>query len=450
VTHLSHPLFARMMIILVIAIIAIALGGVLFRYVRQNLLREAAWKNPRLSSSGSNFAFQTYQGVIAKLKEQEQELKKLREAESTRASASESLSAAVLTNLGSGVVVLNPLGIVQQANPAAREILGFASPTGLHTRDLMKGVSAVRTETGQTAVEIPSFLRAIADAPQHNQTTRFEVDYQTPGRVEKLLAITVSPIRSNVGAFLGSTCLISDRTQMSSLARQMRVRENLASLGEMSAGIAHEFKNSLATISGYAQMLKGEPDQTVSDFAARIQGTTENLTHVVTDFLNFAKPQALRSEPILIRPVLEDCGRENKMTLDFQNFPDALTVTGDPTALRQVFSNLLRNSAEAARSDTPVRVTVRAAAVGNNAEISLHDNGNGIPEAALKNIFIPFFTTKAQGTGLGLALVHRIVTEHGGSIRAGNDLGGAVFTLTLPLNKAAAVDKPSASAGNPA
>lgn len=439
-----------MMIILVIAIIAIALGGVLFRYVRQNLLREAAWKNPRLSSSGSNFAFQTYQGVIAKLKEQEQELKKLREAESTRASASESLSAAVLTNLGSGVVVLNPLGIVQQANPAAREILGFASPTGLHTRDLMKGVSAVRTETGQTAVEIPSFLRAIADAPQHNQTTRFEVDYQTPGRVEKLLAITVSPIRSNVGAFLGSTCLISDRTQMSSLARQMRVRENLASLGEMSAGIAHEFKNSLATISGYAQMLKGEPDQTVSDFAARIQGTTENLTHVVTDFLNFAKPQALRSEPILIRPVLEDCGRENKMTLDFQNFPDALTVTGDPTALRQVFSNLLRNSAEAARSDTPVRVTVRAAAVGNNAEISLHDNGNGIPEAALKNIFIPFFTTKAQGTGLGLALVHRIVTEHGGSIRAGNDLGGAVFTLTLPLNKAAAVDKPSASAGNPA
>jgi signal transduction histidine kinase len=445
VTHLSHPLFARMMIILVFAIVAIALGGVLFRYIRQNLLREAAWKNPRLSSSGSNFAFQTYQGVIAKLKEQEQELKKLREAESNRASASESLSAAVLTNLGSGVVVLNPLGIVQQANPAAREILGFASPTGLHTRDLMKGVSAVRTETGQTTVEIPSFLRAIADAPQHHQTTRFEVDYRTPGRVEKVLAITVSPIRSNGGAFLGSTCLISDRTQMSSLARQMRVRENLASLGEMSAGIAHEFKNSLATISGYAQMLKGEPDQTVSDFAARIQGTTENLTHVVTDFLNFAKPQALRSEPIEICPVLEDCGRETKVTLELQNFPDGLTVAGDPTALRQVFSNLLRNSAEAARSDTPVRVTVRAAAVGANAEISLHDNGNGIPEAALKNIFIPFFTTKAQGTGLGLALVHRIVTEHGGSIRAGNDLEGAVFTLILPLNKPSSPTSPPSS-----
>lgn len=445
---MTHPLFFRLLFSLIAALSTLAIGGVLFRYYRDRLLRGAEPTRPRLSSG---FALQTYQGVIAKLKEQEQELKALREQATIRASASESLSTAVLTNLGSGVVVLNPAGMVQQANPAAREILGYASPSGLHTRDLMKGVSAVRTETGQTAVEISSFLRAIGDAPQHNQTTRFEVEYRTPGGIDKILAITVSPIRSNAGAFLGSTCLITDRTQISSLARQMRMRENLASLGEMSAGIAHEFKNSLATISGYAQMLKGEPDQTVSEFAARIQGTTQNLTRVVTDFLNFARPQQLRSEPIEIRPVLEDCGRETRVTLEFQNFPEGLTVTGDPTALRQVFSNLLRNAAEAARTEAPVQVTVRADAHGPTTEISLHDNGTGIPEDVLKHIFIPFFTTKTQGTGLGLALVHRIVSEHGGSIRAGNDLQGAVFTVTLPLQKtgveqAAAADKNARSA----
>ena len=432
---IANPTFFKMLMVLLGSVVLIAVGALAFRYLRQVMLHDVDLTKRPAGRHSSGFAFHTYQGVIAKLKEQEQELKSLREAASSRASASESLSAAVLTNLGSGVVVFNPAGIVQQANPAAREILGFASPTGLHTRDLMKGVHSVRTETGQTAVEVSSFLRAITDAPLHNQTTRFEVDYRTPGRVEKVLAITVSPIRSNVGTFLGSTCLITDRTQISSLARQMRIRENLASLGEMSAGIAHEFKNSLATISGYAQMLKGEPDETVSEFATRIQGTTENLTRVVTDFLNFARPQQLKREPIELRPVLDDCGRETRVTLEFQNFPEGLTVNGDRTALRQVFSNLLRNAAEAARSDTPVRVTVRASTSDTTADISLHDNGTGIPEAALKNIFIPFFTTKAQGTGLGLALVHRIIVEHGGSIRAGNDLEGAVFTLSLPLQK---------------
>jgi PAS domain S-box-containing protein len=442
----ANPVVFKLVLVLGGSLVLFAAGAIFVHYLRQHLQREEIGTT-RISQRGSGFAFQTYQGVIAKLKEQEQELKTLREAATSRASASESLSAAVLNNLGSGVVVFNPAGMVQQANPAAREILGYSSPTGLHTRDLMKGVSSVRTESGQTSVEVSSFLRAIGDAPQHNQTARFEVDFRTPGGVEKVLGITVSPIRSNRGGFLGSTCLITDRTQISSLARQMRMRENLASLGEMSAGIAHEFKNSLATISGYAQMLKGESDETVSDFGTRIQGTTENLTRVVMDFLNFARPQQLSREPLQLRPMLEDCGRETNVTLDFQNVPQGLTVNGDRTALRQVFSNLLRNAAEAGRADTPVHVTVRATANESNTEISLHDNGTGIPEAALKNIFIPFFTTKAQGTGLGLALVHRIVTEHGGSIRAGNDLGGAVFTLTLPLQRPS-VEKPAATRAN--
>ncbi len=430
---ITNPIFVRALGLLVIALMALFVGTLFIRKLRIAFTPED--RTTRRDTSTDDTAFQAYQGLIARLKTQEQELTQLREEARNRAAASEGLSAAVLTNLGSGVVVLTPAGIVQQANAAAREILGFASPTGLHTRDLFKGIRALRG--GQAS----SLFEAIENASQSAAALRFEADYTTPAGEEKILGLTISPVRSTGSAFLGSACLISDLTEMTSLSRQMHLRENLASLGEMSAGIAHEFKNSLATISGYSQMLQTDDDPAVRDFSARIHGATENLARVVTDFLIFARPKALRWEPIEIRKILEDCAQEAGVELELSGFPVELTVAGDPTAVRQAFSNLLRNSAEAARTGVPAKVSAIAGSGPEFAEIALRDNGTGIPEEVLKNIFIPFFTTKSGGTGLGLALVHRIVTEHGGSIRAANGKDGAIFTLSLPLRKPALLEK---------
>ncbi len=430
---ITNPIFVRALGLLLIALVALFAGTLFIRRLRIAFTPEDL--RPKRDDSTDDTAFHAYQGLIARLKTQEQELTHLREEARSRAAASEGLSASVLTNLGSGVVVLTPAGIVQQANPAAREILGFASPTGLHARDLFKGIHGLR------AGDVSDLFGAIENAAQSTAATRFEADYATPAGEEKILGMTVSPVRSTGSAFLGSACLISDLTEMTSLSRQMHLRENLASLGEMSAGIAHEFKNSLATISGYSQMLKSEDDPAVRDFATRIHGATENLARVVTDFLIFARPKALRWEPIEIRGILEDCGQETGVELDLSGFPVELTIAGDPTAVRQVFSNLLRNSAEATRPGIPARISAIAGSGPEFAEIALRDNGSGIPEDVLKNIFIPFFTTKSGGTGLGLALVHRIITEHGGSIRAANGKDGAIFTLSLPLRKPTPLEK---------
>jgi len=212
----------------------------------------------------------------------------------------------------------------------------------------------------------------------------------------------------------------------------MRLQENLASLGEMSAGIAHEFKNSLATISGYAQMLAQESGESNQQFAAKIAAETESLARIVTEFLEFARPHGMSRQIVDLRPVLEDCAQEAGVDLQLSGTPN-MCVSGDSVMLRQAISNLLRNSAEAAGNGTRVKVAVSGSLQKDKLQVSLADNGRGIASEDLSRIFIPFFTTKSTGTGLGLALVHRIITEHGGSVAVSSDAGGTTFTLSLPV-----------------
>jgi signal transduction histidine kinase len=274
---------------------------------------------------------------------------------------------------------------------------------------------------------------------QGAQFRRIEADYKTPTGQSRVLGITISPIRGAAGEPMGAAALISDLTEITQMSQQMRLRENMASLGEMSAGIAHEFKNSLATISGYAQMLQKEAGTaTAAQFAGKIAGETASLARIVNDFLNFARPQGLARERLDLRQMLEDCAAEAKVELNTESCPAEIIVAGDPTALRQAFSNLLRNSAEAVRAGEVAKVKLTAAVNGAATAVSLADNGTGIPAEEISRIFIPFFTTKAEGTGLGLALVHRIVTEHGGTINVSSSPSGATFTIAFPPSISAA------------
>ncbi len=250
-----------------------------------------------------------------------------------------------------------------------------------------------------------------------------------------MLGVTVSPVLGASGDKLGGACLISDLTEITELGRQVQLRKSMAALGEMSAGIAHEFKNSLATISGYSQMLASESDlDTVRSFAARIGSETESLTRIVTDFLNFARPQALCNQPLDVAALFRRISGEHDVELQLEHAEVLECVPGDPTALTQAFANLFRNSMQAAKGRR-VRVTISARNSGEQVQITYRDNAGGIPAEVLPKIFIPFFTTRPDGTGLGLSLVHRIITQHGGSISASNDGPGAVFTFSLPLRK---------------
>jgi signal transduction histidine kinase len=204
----------------------------------------------------------------------------------------------------------------------------------------------------------------------------------------------------------------------------------MAALGEMSAGIAHEFKNSLATISGYAQMLATSEDASARDFGQRIRNETTNLTRVVSDFLSFARgPQTISRVSVELAPLLEDCARETGVELHISQGADVI-LSGDRTALRQAIVNLFRNSVEAKGDD--VRIDASAVVKDGMAEIRIKDDGPGIAPDVLEKIFIPFYTTKPTGTGLGLALVHRIVSDHGGKVTVVSGQEGTTFILSLP------------------
>jgi len=422
----------------IIGLFAFAGGWMLIRRMRRTLAEEP--KAGSLHGSpepGPEFAAATVQAVIARLKEQEKELERLRKAEHSRAQTSENISAAVLSNLASGVLLFGPALLVRQANEAARGILGYASPTGLHAREVFQGASRLRSDPSDSRPSPANLSEAVEFCLRSGASLRrLESDYTTPTGEKRVLGITLSPVRGAAGEALGAACLVSDLTEISSMTQQMRLRENLASLGEMSAGIAHEFKNSLATISGYAQMLTAENDpQTTQQFAGKIVSETASLTRIVTDFLNFARPKGLEAETVELRSLIEDCGRECGVRLKLNGFDGGLSLLGDATALRQAFSNLLRNSAEAGRDGATVTVEVQAASDPQATRLVFKDDGTGIPRENLARIFVPFFTTKAAGTGLGLALVHRIVSEHGGTVSVTSDATGSTFTLSFPARK---------------
>src|SRR5205085_11743726 len=179
---------------------------------------------------------------------------------------------------------------------------------GMHARDIFRGATAVRRE-GLAQEPPEALLESIDQCLRHGLPfRRIEADYRTPANEQRVLGITVSPVRGTLGEAMGAACLISDLTEISNLGRQMREREKMSALGEMSAGIAHEFKNSLATISGYAQMLRrGEDTQTSQEFAEKISGETASLSRIVNDFLNFARPQGAARERLNLLAILQDC-----------------------------------------------------------------------------------------------------------------------------------------------
>jgi signal transduction histidine kinase len=280
---------------------------------------------------------------------------------------------------------------------------------------------------------------------------REEIEIITSQGIPRRLGATVAPIDlSPDRGTRGVLCLLTDITEVTHLREQVALKRNLESLGEMSAGLAHEFKNTIATLHGYVQLLQNleldEQGRTATDSLLK---EVRNLADMVTSFLNFARPQPLNLEPVTVAELIDECAdelsqlaRDRKVELLVVNPslpPDSRSVRADERMLRQALLNLMRNAVEAIAEDKTLRrVEVRTeselAADGSRwMVLEVNDTGDGIPQADLQRIFIPFFTTKASGHGVGLALAHRVITQHGGTLEVSNIPGrGARFTIRLP------------------
>jgi len=429
---LSYPwLFFGMTAVLLIGVLVLSILLLRRAYGRAGSTN-ASDKDPipRVENAPA-FMTASMQAVILKLREQEKELERLHRAERERAENTARLSEEVTRNMPSGLLVIGANGLISATNPAAEQALGIKTLAFRRYSEALGESSELSDLIQQCLADGKTFRRE-------------QTEHVTPDGIHRELGVTISPIRRAQEKATGAICLLSDLTELTSLQKQMQLRENLAALGELSAGIAHEFKNALATISGYAQMIQSEPNAADTlENAEKILDQTRSISHVVTEFLRYARPLEISEEPVALRALLDRTACEiqelqPQVRISIEgNFSE---IAGDEGLLRQVFLNLARNAAEAA-SDSPnpaviLRGETSVSSEDRTQRIRILDNGPGIPIDALPKLFRPFFTTKVNGTGLGLAVVQKILLQHGGQVEAQNRVGGgAEFIVTLPATR---------------
>jgi signal transduction histidine kinase len=381
----------------------------------------AAARAPRTHSRGgaAEIALSAaLQEAVAKLKAQEQ-------AMSARAAASEQLSGQIIDSLTSGLLVVDGNGRVEMINVTARRLLGIPGiKTGMDYGDLLASAPPLLNAIAESLTTGRAIVRRALEMPASLPASH--------------LGVTVSPLAGQAGVI----CLFADLTRVVELEEQLRMKDTLARLGELTAGIAHEFRNGLATIHGYSRLI--DPSALPTQYQQYLEGIrqeTDALGKVVTNFLNFARPEQLVFSRVELRAVAaraaEDLRHElpANTTIDVEG--DLGTIQGDDVVLRQMFSNLVRNAVEACQGAGIAPSIVISGEVDREqgtCRVVVADNGPGIRAANRTRIFQPFFTTRAQGTGLGLAIVQKVVVTHGGRITAGSSsLGGASFEMTFPL-----------------
>src|SRR6185437_13384096 len=337
----------------------------------------------------------------------------------------------IVHSISSGVFTTDERGRITSFNPAAQEATGygFEQVQGRPWREVFAWYPRQQDED-------------VAD------NMRFEVECKRSDGNRLVLGMTLSPLQEQ-GEKTGLVGVFKDLTQIRDLEEEMRRKEWLASLGEMSAGMAHEIRNPLGALARAMQMLRkdlqaDDTSQRLMDIAVR---EATRLDTIITEFLQYARPPALNLAEYDLNKVLaetldlvqHEARSRTNITIAVAPCTGALPAQVDQDQMKQVFWNLAVNAFDAMPKGGQLTIATGCRKVdvaGRKAEVvevSFQDAGEGIPKKNLDKIFLPFFTTKKQGSGLGLAAVHRIVDLHGGWIKVESQEGqGTRFGVCLP------------------
>jgi two-component system sensor histidine kinase PilS (NtrC family) len=255
--------------------------------------------------------------------------------------------------------------------------------------------------------------------------------------------MSISALRDSRGEEIGAILVFQDLTQIVEMEEQLRRSERLGAVGQLAAGMAHEIRNPLASLSGAVELLLADlpsDGPSAGRLTQIVRRETERLDRLVSDFLSYARPGEGRIERVPLGELMDEicqllaAGEHAEIQLVVE-IPDGLCATGDPDQLREVFWNLVLNAVQSEPRDG--RVLVRGAEVdtesGTAVRIEVIDRGGGIDPEILERVFEPFFTTRPKGTGLGLATVHRVVEAHGGELSVSSPPGeGTTVRVLLP------------------
>ena len=342
----------------------------------------------------------------------------------------------ILAGMPDGVLVLGPTALVLTVNEAAQRTFGFdhTEVAGKHYIDVFADHHGVR-----------DILDRIYDDP--NASNAFETHVTRPGAEPMPVAITWSILSDEVDRNQTIVVNVHDLTEVKRMERQWRRNQRLAALGTMAAGVAHEIRNPLGGIRGASQLLARETtgNKKFTDFLDVIVREVDRLDGTVEQLLDLARPMKSDMTAVEIEEVIERALAVLKAQLEevgisvTRNIPSPLRrVSADAAQLTQVFLNLFLNALQAMPEGGTLGIAIREDAGAAESElprviVRISDTGHGMSRQTLEHLFMPFYTNREKGSGLGLAVSHKIIEEHGGAIDVvSHEDRGAVFTISLP------------------
>ncbi|MCB2154451.1 PAS domain-containing protein [bacterium] len=345
--------------------------------------------------------------------------------------------ARILDSAPDGVMVIDANRRVRVFNRACGELLGRDPRDVVRSNCECSDVIGCHTEHGVSYATMLCPARALFRGLVNHQTE--EMLCGNARGEERWIETTYSPVRGREGEIEYVIGIIRDVHERKILEERLHQTEKLASLGQLTAGIAHEIKNPLGIILSSVEVILDEkrPENMRKEAAQFIKEEVQRLDSRIRSFLSFARPQPIHSEPVVLNGVIRrSVGAfalaEGAIDVELDLECPEVIVQADPDLIHQVLTNLLLNAAESIRG--PGRIAVRTRTEGDFVLIHIDDDGPGVPEEDRHRIFDPFYTTKAEGTGLGLSIVYQLVSEHRGTINVSTSpFDGARFTIRLPL-----------------
>lgn len=340
----------------------------------------------------------------------------------------------ILASMSSGVVTVDLEGRITHFNASAEKIFG------------LKREAVIGQFYGDVLpTDMPHAAGVLRGAHANHTGEKF---YTDPAGRTRPLAVATSVLADTQGQVLGAVEIVSDLSRLRFLETEVTRVKTLAALGEMAATVAHEIRNPLSGIAGFAGLLarEFEPEDPKRETIEKIIKGCENLNRIVTNLLEYAQPlrlerrfcdlnHELTEEIALFEKGLQR--RQKPVTIAPEMGPASVAVYCDPVQIRLALHNLLKNAADSmAEGQVRCGMTLTASEEsGKELRLWVTDQGPGVPEAHRERVFTPFFTTKDKGTGLGLATVRKVADAHRGRVELSTSgEGGACFTLTIPVS----------------